>query len=577
MINISRKKKFIPKRKKRMTMKKIVTFVFVVIFIAITLFLFNKYSLTTKRIDLKQYLKVEGNDVVIYLNDVYQVDNGDGIKFRALYSNDSVYIPLSFTKKYLNNRFYHDKSLNKILYCLPDEVRVAGNTDIHQIGNAPYVVFKDEPYLLIDYIKDFTNIRYDKYTDEESKRIYIYNDWDKEKLAYIKTRESARVRGGNKSPIITDLKKGEEVKLLDVMIKWAKVKTANGYIGYVRKSKLVDEKENIPVSSFIERTRNGKKMDVKPCIGFHQLYSSYESNKLPELLKKTNGMNVIAPTWFTIKNDEGDIRSIANNKYSQYCRAKGYGVWATVNNFDIADVDEKAIFSNAIIRKKIITKILREVDVNALDGINLDIEDIDPSAGEDYVQFVRELSIELSKVGCILSVDTYVPYIFNKHYDLKEFNDFCDYVVIMCYDEHYAGSKEAGSVSSLKYVTDGVNLSLEKIDKGKLIIALPFYSRLWSTSTSGKVSSIANSSENIEGSAIAQGLKFTFDSKTGQNYGVKIAEDGTKYECWLEDALSLAYKMNVIKDADVAGTAAWKLTQERDGYFQIINLNSNVK
>ena len=68
-----------------------------------------------------------------------------------------------------------------------------------------------------------------------------------------------------------------------------------------------------------------------------------------------------------------------------------------------------------------IDKILREVKVNLLDGINLDIEQVPVEAGEDYVEFVRELSIELTKVGCKLSIDTYVPYAYNKHYDLKEF------------------------------------------------------------------------------------------------------------------------------------------------------------
>lgn len=551
-----------------------IVWLFVILFIVFASFkAYQRYSFTKERADLSTYLGVTGDDVAVYLNDTLQNHFDTDIKHKGIKSNGTVYLPLSFVKAFINNRFYFAKDINKILYCLPDEIKVSGDTDIHQIGNAPHVIFKDEPYLLIDYVKDYTNMRYDAYLDEENKRVYIYTDWDKETIAYLKGRESARLQGGNKSPIITDLKKGEEVKILDKMTKWIKVKTANGYIGYIRKNKVNKETEKIPVSSYVEIVRKGKKMAQKPCIGFHQVLSNYSSSKLPELLKNAKDMNVIAPTWFVIKNNEGDIRSVANDAYSQYCHAKKLSVWATVNNFDLDDVDEKALFSNTLTRRKMIDKILREVAVNNLDGINLDIEQVSPDAGEDYTEFVRELSIELTKIGCILSIDTYVPYNFNRQYNLKEYNDFCDYVIIMCYDEHYSGSKEAGSVSSINYVRDGINLSLANVDKDKLIIALPFYTRIWTTTTDGKVSSIAGASQALENAAIAQGLKFTFDEATCQNYGTKITQEGSLVECWMEDDLSLAYKVHEIKKMDLAGTAAWKLTQERENFFKIININ----
>ena len=563
----------IRRSRKKSILPRIFWLIVICAIVAFSFKLYQKYSFTNERADLAAYLGVTGDDVAIYINDELQDANATDEKNKALKSNDTVYLPLSFIKAHINNRFYHAKDIKKILYCIPDEVRVAGDTDIHQIGNAPYVIFKDEPYLLVDYVKDYTNIRYDSYLDEESKRVYIYTDWDKETRAFLKGKEAVRVQGGNKSPVITDLKKGEEIKILERMTKWIKVKTADGYIGYIRKSKINKETEKIPVSNYIEVVRQQNKLGVKPCIGFHQVFSNYSSSRLPELLKNAKKMNVIAPTWFAIKNNDGDIRSIANDEYSLYCHAKKLSVWATLNNFDIDNVDEKAIFSSTMTRRKMIDKILREVQVNNLDGINLDIEQVSKDAGEDFTEFVRELSIELTKIGCILSIDTYVPYAFNSQYELKEYNDFCDYIIIMCYDEHYNGSSEAGSVSSINYVRDGINLTLEKVDKEKLIIGLPFYTRIWTTTPEGKVSSAADASLTIENRAIAQGLKFVFDEETCQNYGTKTTQDGDLVECWLEDALSLAYKMNEIKKADVAGTAAWKLTQERDNFFELINMN----
>ena len=560
-------------KKSKSIIPKLIWLVVIIFILYASIRAYQRYSFTKERADLTKLLGVEGDDVAIYLNDILQAQINDNIKYVGLKSHDTVYLPLSFVKANLNNRFYFAKDVNKILYCTPTEVRSSGDSDIHQIGNAPHIIFLDEPYLLIDYVKDYTNIRYDSHLDEENKRIYIYTDWDKETIAYMKGRESARVQGGNKSPVITDLKKGEEVKILEQMTKWIKVKTSDGYIGYIRKSKVNKETERIPVSSYLELKRIGNRLSEKPCIGFHQVLSNYSSSKLPELLKSAKQMNVIAPTWYVIRNNDGDIRSIANDAYAQYCKNKKIAVWATLNNFDLEDIDEKAVFSNTYTRKKMIDKILREISVNNLDGINLDIEQLPYSAGEDYTEFVRELSIELNKVGCTLSIDTYIPYGFNKQYDLKEYNDFCDYVIIMCYDEHYAGSKEAGSVSSLNYVKDGINLSLTNVDKDKLIIGLPFYCRIWTTTPDGKVTSQAGASQAMENAAITQGLKFTFDEETCQNYGIKVTLDGSLVECWLEDDLSLAYKVHEIKKSDLAGTAAWKLTQERDNFFNIININ----
>lgn len=550
---------------------------FIIIILGVVAFLsfklYEKYSFTSEKVDLTEYIGVSGDDVAIYLNDVPKSVSDEGSNYFAIKEHDATYLPLSFVKEFINNRFYYAKDVSKILFCLPDEVKSFGDTDMHQMGNAPYVVFRDEPYLLIDYVKDYSNIRYDMYLDDEAKRVYVYTDWDKEDIGYLKSREAVRVQGGNKSKVITTLRRGEEIKILDQMTKWYKVKTSDGYIGYIRKSKIGKTEERIPTSDYIEFIRPGNKLQNKVCLGFHQVFSVYSTANMPTLLKYTEGMNVIAPTWLAIRSNEGALFSNASDAYVQYCHNKGLSVWATVNNFDMGHFDDKKIFSSTKNRRSLIERIVREVTVNGLDGINLDIERVPTDAGEDYTEFVRELSIELTKIGCILSIDTYVPYAYNSHYDLKEYNDFCDYVIIMCYDEHYAGSKEAGSVSSIGYVRDGINLSLVDVDKDKLIIALPFYTRVWTTLSDGSVGSIVGGSLAMENSARKSGLTFAFDDVTCQNYGIKTGSDGSKIECWLEDELSLAYKTTEIKNADLAGTAAWKLGQERETFFSIININ----
>ncbi len=551
-------------------------FFLIIILVIITFFggaLYKRYSLTRERVNLFEYTGAKDDNVAIYINDILQVNKENGEKYQGICINNAAYLSMSWVKKYLNNGFYYAKDLRRILYTTVDEINSFGENDIHQVGNSKYVVFRDEPYLLINFVADFTKIRFDTHLMHENKRIYIYNDWERERLAYLKSSEAARIRGGNKSAIVADCKKGEEVKILEQMVKWCKVKTASGFIGYVRNTKLENETYREPSSNFVELKKEWYGINDKVVLGFHQVFSNYAANRLTDLLKNTKGMNVIAPTWYTIKNDNGDIRSLANAEYVKSCQKKGLKVWATVNNFDMGARDDKKIFSSSFIRRKMIDKIIREIEVCSLDGINLDIEGLNAESAEHFIEFVKELSIELTKRKVTFSVDTYIPFKMNRHYNIAELGKYCDYVIIMCYDEHYKGS-DAGSVSSISFVRQGIELSLEKVDKEKLVIAVPFYTRIWTTDENGNVDSAAYGSNDAEAECKRKGIKtFDFDEETGQNYGFVETSSGSKIECWMEDSTSIGIKLYEIVKEDLAGVAAWKLTQEREDFFKILNIN----
>ena len=157
------------KSRRKSPIKRIFLLFFLLVILITSAYLYRKYSYTNKRANLEEYIHVTGDDVAIFMNDENKSkeEYEDSVKMRAIKLSDTVYLPLSFVKAYINNRFYYAKDINKILYCLPDEIQSKGDADIHQIGNCPYVIFKEEPYLLIDFVKDFSNIRYDSYLDEE--------------------------------------------------------------------------------------------------------------------------------------------------------------------------------------------------------------------------------------------------------------------------------------------------------------------------------------------------------------------------------------------------------------------------
>ena len=114
------------------------------------------------------------------------------------------------------------------------------------------------------------------------------------------------------------------------------------------------------------------------------------------------------------------------------------------------------LLSSSLARKTLIDNLMMQVQQYNIDGINVDFEKVSEECGEHFIEFIRELSIECRRNQKVLSVDNYVPMGFNSHYELEEQGKVADYVIIMGYDEHYAGSWESGSVASIDYVENGI-------------------------------------------------------------------------------------------------------------------------
>ena len=162
-----------------------------------------------------------------------------------------------------------------------------------------------------------------------------------------------------------------------------------------------------------------------------------------------------------------------------------------------------------------------------------------------------------------------------------------DYVIIMGYDEHFAGSYEAGSVASYNYVKEGIEETLRDVPADKVINAVPFYTRLWNEtpktdeeraedqgteaeSYSTKVTSEALGMEEAAQRVSEAGATVTWDDTVKQNYAEWQGDNDSTYRIWLEDASSLEVKLGLMKDNNLAGTAAWKLGFETSDIWDLI-------
>ena len=237
----------------------------------------------------------------------------------------------------------------------------------------------------------------------------------------------------------------------------------------------------------------------------------------------------------------------------------GLQVWALVDNFGhdfSTDVDVEEILSRTSVREKLIANLVRDAETYGIDGINLDFESLPASAGVHYIEFIREMSVACREKGLVLSIDNYVPASYNEFYNIKEQGIVADYVILMGYDEHYAGG-EAGSVSSIGYVRNALRDALEEIPKERVICGVPFYTRLWTQkgeNTSSETVGIAAAKQWVS----QHNVQMEWDDTCGQYYGAITGEDSLT-ELWQEEERSLALKMDAIREADIAGVAGWKL------------------
>lgn len=532
--------------------------------------LLEKYSYSKERADLTEYFGVRGaDDVPVILQD-------ERIEEHAKLWDGVCYFDLATVHKYFNDRFYEDKKEGLLLYALPDQVvRTQIGTDTLTKGESSeargYVIARyegDMLYIAADYVKEYANFSYELFRDPN--HMQVYTEWNERQVATIAKDTQVRYQGGIKSDILTDVSKGDEVVILEEMENWSKVKTQDAFIGYVENKRLENQSTRtpVPVTDYVEPEYESNTRDHKINLAWHGVGGVDGNETLDGMLADTKSINVISPTWFTLVGNEGDFSSFATQSYVDKAHERGLEVWALVGNVESVDVDMYEVLAGTTNRTHLIDGLINTALEYGLDGLNIDFENISLDAGEPFIQFIRELSIPCREHGIVLSVDNYVPMGHTDHYDRAEQGLVADYVVIMGYDEHYAGSDEAGSVASIDFVEGGIADTVEQVPAEKVINGIPFYTRIWQTSGTS-VSSQAVGMDKAQAYIADHGITTRWDEETCQNYGEYQSADGF-CQVWLEDAESIRVKLNIMQKYGIAGVAEWKLGFEEPSVWDVI-------
>lgn len=554
----------------------LILFIVLLLIVVTAIFLIKKFTPSKTVMPLDEYYKVqEGQVLVVFQNTVYEK--------KGLYIDNMVYLDYETVADRFNKRFYWDANENILTYTTPTEVikTEVGSKDYYvnkSKSSLPYQIVKtegDSVYVALDYVKLYSNLEYEFY--EEPNRVVIKSDWGKDFMySQVKKKTQVRVEANIKSDILAQLTPEDVVVYTgdsteEVPKGFCKVVTKDGIVGYVKNKHLKE--------AYYEKLENDYKAEQYSHITkdytinmvWHQVTNMEANESLMNKLEVTKGVTTVAPTWFSVSSTEGEISSLASETYVDRAHNAGVEVWALCDDFN-QEVNMQQLLTRSSRREKLINELIATAIKYNLDGLNIDFEKITQETGPHYIQFLRELSVKCRNNGIVLSVDSYVPTEYTAYYDREEQGEIIDYVVVMAYDEHYAGSKESGSVSSIGFVKNAVDNIVKQVPPERVIIGIPYYTRLWKEIGSGESVEVTS-----EACGMGQGLSYletngvepVWDDETGQYYG-EYEQDGARFRIWLEEDESIELKLKTIDEANVAGIAGWKLGLEKESVWNVI-------
>ena len=530
-------------------------------------FLINRYKPGTEYMAGNEYFNLTDE------NSVALIQNGELQEEQAVLIGGEPYAAYTYVESQLNSCFYWDEETKGILLTtsggvqtlLPGDAAVAKTP-----GGQPAVQQESDGtvYVSLDVVKEYTDLDYAYYSDPN--RVVIRNDWDGVEQATVQS-DTAQVRqkGGIKSLILADVQKGDTLLYLENLDNWCKVMTADGYTGYIQ-TEDISEPESIEARTAKKDSYERITRDHKINLVWHQSTSTESNDAMAEMTAEMTGVNVISPTWFSVTDETGTISSLASADYVKLAHDAGREVWGLIDNFNEA-FDETTDLAYASVRSRIIEQLLAEAASCGMDGINVDFENLKEAGIPHYLQFLRELTSAAHEQNLVVSVDTPVPQAYTMYYQRGEQARFVDYMIVMAYDEHFAGSEEAGSVSSLPFVQQAVEEMTRVMPADQVICGIPFYTRVW-TEKFGQ-SAITSEVLGMDGAknyAKENQMTETWDASLGQNVATVETSDA-RYTIWMEDEQSMEEKLKVIQSADLAGVAEWKLGFERADVWSLIS------
>lgn len=531
--------------------KKLIVIIILVIVISISFFIYLKFQPNQEVISFSK-------DIYLIVEDVV-VDNGEPV----IYDDGILYLSFEIVKLFIDENLFYDQEEELVIFTnkgkvkryIIDEKEATVNSKTFYINNVIRKI-EDKVYIPIDLFLADYDIEI-HYYEETNAVVMDYTDVYYLTGEVVITDATIRTDLDIKAPILTNkLEVGSIVFVYGEFEKWYKVRTIDGIPGFIDKKYIklnhVKDIYKTELKSKNEKgTFNFKKINLTWDYTYGKVKNSDNIVKIP-------GVNTISPTWFSIVDEEGKIYDKGNIDYVNKYNKLGYEIWPLFDNSFDPDMTHEVLKSSSK-RESIINELLNIYMEYGFHGINIDFENVHLKDKDLLTQFVRELYPLFKANNMTVSMDVTALSTsenWSLSFDRVRLQDTTDYLVLMAYDQHWASSPIAGSVAEYSWVERSLLRVFELIPREKLILAVPFYTRLW-TIDEGKVSSQAISMEAANKFIEKNNIQLVWNDKAGQFFG-ELEKDNKLYKIWLEDSKSLEYKTSLINKYDLAGVASWR-------------------
>ncbi|MDR6123285.1 spore germination protein YaaH [Bacillus sp. SLBN-46] len=492
----------------------------------------------------------------------------------AFIEENTLFVPLSFVKKNMDGTIHYDEKSKSVIITTTDKVVQMPTDSLSYYVNqkpvnlqlSPILAKNGELYIALDPILSLYPIQYKTLPD--SNAIWIQQDGDQYENGRLTDKEinkeklRLRTKPTWHSPYVADMKSKEEIIIEGEKDEFYLVRKANGVSGYIKKD-YVSKGARVKISIKNER----KTFQIPKINGPIQLTWEAVYTKNPDMSKipEMTGLNVISPTWFSLASNYGAVKNLASLDYSKWAQGKGYQVWGVFSNSFDPQLTHEA-FKDFDTRAAIIRQLLHFSQMYQLQGMNFDIENVNPEDGPLVTQFMREAAPYLHEAGLVISMDITFSAGANNNwssfYERPQLAKIVDYLIVMAYDEHTNASSGSGSVASLPWVERNLERLLTEVPKEKLILGVPLYARLWKEQMNAngtvEITAKALAMDKVKAWLTEKGLQPKYDEESGQNYAeFYAADEKATYKIWIEDELSLNKRADLAIKYELAGIGTW--------------------
>ena len=498
------------------------------------------------------------------------------LKKDVIIRDDIIYLSTEDIKNFFDPHIYYEQDIESIVTSYGKKIATIGfeKNEVKINGakkeiDAKAIKENGNDYLPISEMKEVYDIEIENI---EKTKVITMDSLKREQIkGIVSGNVSLKSSTRFLSKTIDKIKKGDDVIVVDKGKKFSKVRTKNGKVGYI-KTKKIDTEFTVR-----EELEEEKQIDGKVNLTW-DYFSEYAS--APDRRgTKINGVNVVSPAFLYI-DDKGNLRENIGDdgkEYIKWAHDNGYKVWPMVSNTEVSSKDLKitsSIMNSYEKRNKLIEGILEKSIKYGFDGINIDFENMYKKDKDMFSRFIIELTPVMKEAGLVVSVDVTAPDggdTWSLCYDREVIGDVADYIVFMAYDQHGNSSLKAGTVAGYDWVKLNLNKFMKHYDINpeKIILGVPFYTRVWTTNDDydvigKKIVSIKNMDK-----VIPENAEIKWDDKLKQNY-LKYKDGDNIKEIWIEDEKSLRAKVSLVNEMNLAGVGSWKKDMETPNIWNMI-------